>query len=261
MGVPKEIYELIKNSGNNFHAKVARWFADNEWHVIVSPYYMDQTQEKAREIDLVVEKLFPVRNMFRNLAGHVAARLFIECKYVPMPSVFWFARKDRESALKAVCAQRPFYPENQYTQRHHYLAHSPRVAKLFATSRGRASENDPLYRALNQVLNAMVSMRDSPISLVASNRSHIKLLGRLQFPVVLCNSFDKFYSVEFFTESDPNPVEENFQLELMYAFIDRHGNQRNEYFLVDFVQFDQIEKFLSFIEEDLKAASHLAAPS
>ncbi len=48
MAVPNEVSELIKNSGNNFHAKVACWLSDNGWHVVVSPYYMDQTQNKAR---------------------------------------------------------------------------------------------------------------------------------------------------------------------------------------------------------------------
>jgi hypothetical protein len=37
MGVPKEVSELVRNSDNNFHVKVARWFSDNEWHVVVSP--------------------------------------------------------------------------------------------------------------------------------------------------------------------------------------------------------------------------------
>ena len=57
MGVPAEVSELLKDSGNNFHAKVACWLNDHNWHVIVSPYYMDQTQNKAREIDLIEEKL------------------------------------------------------------------------------------------------------------------------------------------------------------------------------------------------------------
>lgn len=51
MSVPKSVTELVKGSGNNFHSKVARWFQANDWHTVVSPYYMDQTQAKARELD------------------------------------------------------------------------------------------------------------------------------------------------------------------------------------------------------------------
>ena len=61
MTIPAEVTQLIKTSGNNFHAKVARWFRTNGWHIVISPYYMDQTQNKAREIDLIAEKLWPVR--------------------------------------------------------------------------------------------------------------------------------------------------------------------------------------------------------
>jgi len=46
MEVPDEVFKLISSSGNSFHAKVARWLSGNGWHVIVSPYYMDQTQIK-----------------------------------------------------------------------------------------------------------------------------------------------------------------------------------------------------------------------
>jgi uncharacterized membrane protein YukC len=92
--VPEEVYKLIENNGNNFHAKVARWFTNNDWHVIISPYYMDQTQGKAREIDLVVEKPWPVTDHFGRGFGYIITRLFIECKYIPFHSVFWFAERD-----------------------------------------------------------------------------------------------------------------------------------------------------------------------
>ena len=88
MGVPDEVSKLVRNSGNNFHTKVARWLSDNDWHVVVSPYYMDQTQNKAREIDLIAEKLWPVRDMFDRPMDDVAVRLFIECKFIPSHSVF-----------------------------------------------------------------------------------------------------------------------------------------------------------------------------
>ena len=37
MDETNEVTKLIRESGNNFHAKVARWFSNNDWHVIVSP--------------------------------------------------------------------------------------------------------------------------------------------------------------------------------------------------------------------------------
>jgi hypothetical protein len=83
MGIPDEVFKLISSSGNSFHAKVTRWFSGSGWHVIVSPYYMDQTQNKAREIDLIAEKLWIIRDVLDKPLDYLAVRLFIECKFVP----------------------------------------------------------------------------------------------------------------------------------------------------------------------------------
>jgi hypothetical protein len=262
MVVPDKISNLVKKSGNNFHAKVARWLSDDNWHVVVSPYYMDQTQNKAREIDLIAEKLWPVKdNMFGRHVGDVVIRLFIECKFIPSYSVFWFAEKDQQSAKDLVCTGGPFRADNIYTDRHHYLAQSPKVAKLFATSADKAQENEPFYKALNQALNAMVSMRGQQVSIPKLKKSSRKSCTIIEFPVVVCSSFEKMYSVDFYTESDPEAIKDNFQLEVRYAYIDRLGNKRNEYFLLDFVEFAQLEKYSMAIDEDAKYAEFFASPS
>lgn len=118
MAVSEEVLQLVSGSGNNFHAKVARWMQSDGWHVSVSPYYLDQIQNKPPEIDLVAEKLWPVPDMFNRPIGDVAVRLFIECKFVPLNSysVFWFTDKDMEAAEKLICSQNPFRPDNTYTR-------------------------------------------------------------------------------------------------------------------------------------------------
>jgi hypothetical protein len=261
MVVPDEISKLVKDSGNSFHAKVARWFSDNDWNVVVSPYYMDQTQNKAREIDLIAEKLWPVRDMFDNRIDSVAVRLFIECKYVLSPSVFWFAEKDQVSAKQLICASGLFHENNIHTNKHHYLAQSLKVAKLFATGTSKAAENDPFYKALTQTMNAMVSMTGRPFSIPALKKSRKNPCAIIEFPVVVCSSFDKIYSVDFYTESQPELIKDNFQLEVRYAYIDINNNQRDDYFLLDFVEFNQIKKFMEAIAEDASVAAFFAAPS
>lgn len=269
MGVPDKVSTLVKNSGNNFHAKVARWLSENGWHVVVSPYYMDQTQNKAREIDLIAEKPWPITDMLRPRAdmcsgqqiGVVAVRLFIECKFVPSHSVFWFAEKDQESAYKLVCKNSLFKDHIAHTRRHHYLAQSSKVAKLFATSADKAPENEPFYRALNQALNAMVSMHGLQVSAPEIKQLRLPPRAVLEFPVVVCSSFDQIYSVDFYTDSQPELIKDNFQLEVRYAYIDRNNNQRNDYFLLDFVEFSQLEKFAEAIDEDAKMATYLVSPN
>jgi hypothetical protein len=259
MTIPKEIAELVSNSGNNFHAKVARWFSENGWHVVVSPYYMDQSQSKAREIDLVAEKLWPIRDPFGHTTDSIAVRLFIECKFVATDAVFWFADKDRDSALELVCTNGPFRPDNIYTDKHHYLLESPRVAKLFSTGNTKTAENEPFYKALNQALNAMVSMRGQPVTIPSVRKTQRFPKAVLEYPVVVCSSFDKIYSVDFNADSEPKPIQENFQLEVRYAYIDRHERKRNDYFLLDFVAFDKLVKFGMVIDEGANAAAFLAS--
>lgn len=259
MTAPSEITELIQNSGNNFHAKVARWFADNDWHVVISPYYMDQTQSKAREIDLVAEKLWPLTNVFGRPVDNIAVRLYVECKYVASDAVFWFADKDRESALELVCRNGQFRRDNIYTEKHHYLSQGAKVAKLFSTSNSKAAENEPFYKALNQALNAMTSMRGQLVTIPSARKSQRYPRAVLEYPVIVCSSFERIFSVEFFADSEPRPIQENFQLEVRYAYIDRNDHQRNDYFLLDFVAFDKLSEFGQAIDNGARAAACLAS--
>jgi len=256
MSVPKKITDLIQSSGTNFHSKVVRWFSGNGWHVVVSPYYMDQTQSKAREIDLVAEMLWPVTDVFGHRKDCIAVRLFIECKFIASDAVFWFADKDRASALELVCANGVFRANNFYTEKHHYLSGGPRVAKLFATDNAKAAENEPLYKALNQALNAMTSMRGHPMTIPSvRNGRNPKVI--LEYPVVVCSSFDRIFAVDFDADSQPRPVCDNFQLEVCYAYIDRQQRQRNDYFLLDFVAFDKLSEFQDAIDKGTKAGALL----
>jgi len=221
---------------------------------VISPYYMDQGQNKAREIDLVAEKLWPIYSVFRNQTGTLAIRLFVECKYVPSHSVFWFADKDSASAEELVCSGGIYRERNSFTNDHHYLSQGIKVAKLFATSGNKAIENEPFYKALNQTLNAMVAMQGQAVSIPLS-RTQEEPSPVIEFPVVVCSSFDQMYEVDFFSDSAPVPIEDNFQLEVRYAYIDRSNTQRNDYFLIDFIEFDQLDSFESSIDNDAKIAA------
>lgn len=255
--MPTEIDELVKGSGNSFHAKVARWFRDNGWHIVVSPYYMDQSQNKAREIDLIAEKLFPIKDAFGSPVDDLAVRLFVECKFVPTHSVFWFTDKRQDAALELVCSSGTFRANNSYTEKHHYLAQSAKVAKLFATSANKAQENDPFYKALNQALNAFVSMRGKPVSVPALLQRGRSAKVTLEFPVVVCSSFDTVFAVDFYADAAPEVIEENFQLEVQYAYMDASERRRDEYFLLDFVAFKHLEEFAKAIKGDAQAAAFL----
>jgi len=242
--IPKKVIDLIEGSGNDFHSKVARWFSENGWEIIISPYYMDQALNKAREIDLIVEKPF---SFFENdgLRGpYLVVRLFVECKFIANYTAFWFSDKDRNAAKELVRRSIPFNGDNTYTNDHHYLKNSSTVAKLFSTvkkerndGRLRAQENDPFYVALNQVLNAMTSMRSHPITEHVKRARQGSPQKTLSFPIVVCSSFKDLYAVDFYQDSSPRVLKENFQLEVRYAYVDKHQKHQNDYFLIDIVEF------------------------
>ena len=257
MTVPKTITELIRCSGNNFHAKVARWFAEAGWHVVVSPYYMDQAQNKPREIDLIVEKRWPVPFSLRAKHGSVVVRLFVECKYIASESVFWLADKNLVEATALVDRNGPFKIDSALMARHHYLSHSPKVAKLFATHKINSAENEPFYKALNQSLSAMVSMRGKQVQIPEMSVTDEVPRELLEFPVVICSSFENLFSVDFYSESEPTRIVDNFQFEVQYAYTDRQSVQQDEYFLLDFVSFERIAPFIAAIGQDAESATNL----
>ena len=259
MAIPPEISVLIQSSGNSFHAKVARWFQAHGWHTQISPYYMDQTQDKARELDLVAEKVWPIHAHFNQRYGDVVVRLFIECKFVGADAVFWFTPKNMQQAKNLVCRTLPFRSDNLYTDKHHYLTGKQRVAKLFATAGTKGTDSDPFFKALNQALNATLAMR-------ALSATHPSLADRrgtrlvkLSYPVVVCSSFGRMYATDFFGDAEPEVIGDNFLMEVEYAYFDQGGNPRNELFLLDFVDFAKLEQFENAIEEEVRAAAYLAS--
>jgi hypothetical protein len=260
MNTPSQVQELIDGSGNNFHAKVIRWFSDNDWNTIISPYYMDQSQQKARELDIIAEKVWPIEGMHRDRVGEVAVRLFVECKFLPSYSVLWFTDKDRAKIEEMVCASGRYKPNNLYTEKHHYLSYGDRVAKLFASSNARGQESEPFYKALNQSLNGLVSMRRHPTRTFSSGRKDGSFQLVLDFPVVVCSSFSQMYAEDFAGRHQVSLVLDNFQLEVQYAYVEASGGSHDELFLLDIVEYDRLPKFVAAVAEDAEIAGIFASP-
>lgn len=260
MGGEEIARAIIASSGNSFHSRVATWFRKHGWNTLISPYYMDQSQNKAREIDLVVEKAIPISGRFGDQRlGEVIVRLYVECKYITANSVFWFTKKDMSAAKNLVCRSGSFRADNTYTNEHHYLSTSPNVAKVFATE-AKSSEQDPFYKALNQVLSAYVSMyARPPIDTNLREGRGRALQVRLNYPVVVCSGFNRLFRTDFFSDTEPSGIEENFQLEVTYAYIDKSGNEHSDFLLVDFVDLNLIDDFCKKIVRNAEVAAFFAS--
>jgi len=253
-----QIKELIEKSGNSFHYQVVNFLRTNGWTVLVSPYYNDNLTDKPREIDIVAEKEFDV-NFFHSWLGTINAKLFIECKYINNEVVFWFDSVNKESLVKRIMEDTSLESSrtNSSIEKHRLMAVNS-VAKLFSSKADKSQENEIIYKALNQSLNAMVYYKNST-SILPKNRNKIqKILRTLNYPIIVCNGFNRLYKVEVGTEDKPQSVSDNFQLEVNYAYINKDKNSISEYFLIDVVDFGKLGDFLKEVEEkDIKTVGEV----
>ena len=246
----EEAQSIVSASGNNFHRRVVNSLREKGWYTTVSPYYMDSGTSKAREIDLIAEKSWDFDDGFKSTHGTINFKLFIECKYIPNVNVLWFDERDSFSAKKWIAENTPL-PKGSYTEDgHHYLSSCHKVAKLFASKNMPNIENEVIYRALNQSLNAMVCLRHGETIIPKEKHKRRKILTTVEMPGIFCNSFNKLYRVDMNGDSNPEKIDKNFQLEVNYAYISPRGDKKNEYFLVDVVDFENIQEFLSVLDLD-----------
>ncbi|MFA5925606.1 MAG: hypothetical protein WC831_01620 [Parcubacteria group bacterium] len=248
----ERIEKLIKESGNNFHYQVVNFLREKAWTVLVSPYYNDSLSDKSKEIDIVAEKIINIKDkVFGTTFGQLKIRFFIECKYINNDIAFWFDERDKNKARELVIKSTPLKENNSFTDKHHYLVDQP-VAKLFSSN---ANKEDVIYKALSQSLNSMIYFEGNRIIVGEDFRS--ENYYTIKYPIILCNGFSKFYKVE---GSDYSPIDYNFQLEVNYAYLDKNKNSRNDYHLIDIIDFNKLDNFLIDLENaDISAISEVLA--
>lgn len=257
MTIEEEVASIVNESGNSFHCRVANYLESQSWHIQVSPYYLDGSSNKPREIDLIAEKSWEHSDYFSGQQGTINVKLFIECKYIPQTSVFWFGQKDIPSTREWLTCNTPLRENNIFLDKHHYLSSNAQVAKLFASKKLRNMENEAIYKALNQSLNSMVYLRDRQSIIPAPRGGGSNILATLEMPVIVCNSFERFYSTSINGNQDTRKISDNFQLEVNYAYIDQNGNNRDEFFLIDVVDFNRLGKYLDLVESDKDAIENV----
>lgn len=252
------IEEIIEKSGNSFHSRVVNKLRDEKWSVLVSPHYNDNFTDKPREIDIIAEKKFDVKDFIYDWLGTVNVLLFIECKYINNETVFWFENKDIKRATERIMRDTGLEDPNRNVgiQKHHYYADTP-IAKLFASGSGKSEDNEVINKAINQVLNATVYYRHrGDLKIATTERGYVeRSLKRVPYPLIVVNSFDNFHATEMNGDGTAKPITEPFQLEVNYAYTDKDRNGHNEYFLIDVVSLDKLPEFLSSVIEKLDVAT------
>lgn len=232
--------EEIKPDGNDFHYEVKKALVDAGWIVRMSPYYNDAFSEKPREIDIIAEKVFP--DMDGSMyTGAVIARLFVECKYIVEQTTFWFEKRNSDKAKKVVNRTRAFHEtEENYEvlHLHHYLSESL-IAKLYKTF-GKNADGDPIFKAITQCLNATIYYRYHPTDL-RSKYNH-QSVTELNYPIIVCNSFEKFIKKDTTVGSNQLPITEPFLLEVDYAY-KMADKPTEEMFYIDVTDINALKNF------------------
>ncbi|MFA5106759.1 MAG: hypothetical protein WC497_00345 [Patescibacteria group bacterium] len=234
--------EIIDNSGNDLQFKVADFLHSHEWEATISPYYNDPATGKPREIDIIATKKYKVRNEV------FAVRLFIECKHIKDPVVFWFRQKNMKSATElakdnSILNDKPDYyvTQDQGLAKHHYVDNVP-VAKIAAKSGNR----DDVFEAMNQCLNGLIFF---------SNGRNIPSSYHVDFPLIITDSLQNLHKRD--ASSGHAPITEPFQLEIDYSYKQPKSSGDStdimKYFLIDIVNFDALDSFLQDLENrDIK---------
>lgn len=238
----EKILNLINGSGHLFHQKVSDLLKRLKWSVVDSQFYNDPDTNKAREIDIVAEKEFPVGDVWYDEADikktKIVVRLIIECKYITSSIVFWVKEKDNTKAMalvkdNGILSNKPdYYLTAEKNKKFHYLE------TKIVTSQWTQENKDVLQDAMHKTLKALIF--DNEFS-----KSHYEI----KYPVVVVNNFEKIKKVE--NESDNySDVTDSFQIESNYSYKNSAGKNTMEYFLIDVVNYDLLENFIEKLEKN-----------
>ncbi len=257
----KQVNKLIEDSGIITHYKVIDALRKNDWNLLISPYYYDNIANTIKEIDIVAEKSFgSVDGQFDESAVQINVQLFLECKYIKQEIVFWFDDIDKDQAVSKLESETGLdilygKPGADITpEKFHYLSNE-KVAKLFSTNTNR---EDIIYKAMSQCLHAKIyydQWFNKPIYKQFKNPARTKT-KILKYPVIICDNFNQLKEINF--EGDYKhgykDIKDYFQLELNYTYLDRdRTSARQDYFLIDVVDFNHLEEFLGGLEKEVKS--------
>lgn len=247
--------ELVSGSGNTFHCQVATYFRRRGWEVLLSPYYVDNATGKAREVDLLCERLWEFKHdQNPRLSRLFRIQLLVECKYIPKDTstVFWFDTGDTESTRELILESIPQFKGHSPLRDHHYYTRRiPGVAKLFASDPKRGEEKESVYMALNQCLGAVIQLAGFP-TLTTQKATEVEAAITCRYPVIVCSSFDRFRRTDLHG-ADPAPIADNFLMEVNYAFTNPANRPLRKYALIDVVSQTLLDQFLEDLEKEADA--------
>lgn len=249
--IDPKIKTLIEDSGILLHNKATNILRKNEWSVLVSPYYQDTITDLVRETDLVAEQQINSSsdNISRHSSFQINIQLFIECKYIKQEIIFLFDKIDKNKAVENLEKETGLSilhnkSSADITTDNFIHLQNDDVAKLFSTN---TNKDDVIYKAMNQCLHAQIyyrtkGKRSLMIPFNGRSGSSSKVIQR---PVIVCDNFEKLFKVDIKDDG-------TYQSEELKNHFVLETNYRDDYFLIDIVDINFLEKFLLDIQNEAK---------
>ena len=249
--IDPKIKTLIEDSGIILHNKATNILRNNEWSVLVSPYYQDTITDLVRETDLIAEKQINSSsdNISRHSSFQINIQLFIECKYIKQEIIFLFDKIDKDKAVENLEKETGLSilhnksSADIIVDKFIHLQNDD-VAKLFSSN---TNKEDVMYKAMNQCLHAQIyyrtkGRRSLMIPFNGRSGSSSKVIQR---PVIVCDNFEKLFKVDIKDDG-------TYQSEVLKNHFVLETNYRDDYFLIDIVDINYLEQFLLDIQNESK---------
>ncbi len=252
--IPLPPQEVINKNGNSFHIKVADYLSDKWWNIEISPYYTDFVTNAPREVDIIAYKIkeIPGRVNSDNIripAFEIRVQLFIECKYLdPNNTIVTRTQPIDENRIEKYVAKEKILANllkdkgelpAEIKSMHHYFFYKS-VAKLF----GNQTNDDPIFKWINQVLHSLIYFETHPLW-KASKYNY-------NYPLVLVNEFSNFHEKNS-EEEKPKLINDNFLFATNYSYSFKKEITLNREFFIDIVDFEKwLPSFLIKIDKELE---------
>lgn len=223
---------IIQKSGHDFHLKVSNFLKEAGWEITNSPHYNDPDSDKSREIDIEAKKEYTVTyDSFDKRGEKIIVKLYIECKYIKSPVVFWFKEKNKEKAIELAKDNLIMEDKPDYAGENHHYVEGSAAAELW-----QQENNDIIADAKHKVLKALIVSQND-------NSEYYEI----KYPIIVVNNLELLAKREA-GEKNYSEINNNFQIEINYSYKDNKKNDIKKYFLIDLVSYNLLADFLRELE-------------
>jgi hypothetical protein len=125
------------------------------------------------------------------------------------------------------------------------------VAKLYASSKDKDTENEDFFKWINQILNWFIYYKDKTLNFpnddITNNVNVQSPNITIKLPLIMCNNFDNMYGINIWENESIKQQNPFFQLEINYNYIGYNNIPEHKYFLIDVVDFTKFDLFIDDI--------------